>query len=485
MKQYLDLLRDVYENGTAKEDRTGTGTRSVFGRTFRHDMNDGFPLLTTKRVFWKGVVAELLWMLNGGRNAKDLEKQGVNIWREWRRPFDAQRELVLVDARSATLPADYDGSFSCRLNLPEGEDRKLGDIWKKMMRRCYDLAHHRYYAYGAIGVTVHPEWHDPAVFIEGVKKIPHWPYKRANWSEFELDKDYFGSFQYGPSTSVWLSKGENNKYTKAARPLVARTPEETERTFLTVGDLAEGIGMSRSSAYRLLNDGPPMVFKGGNKQFAGWEIVPAKLNGKLLRKELIPEGDLGPIYGHQWRSWGGVDQIKNALDELEHNPWSRRHLVSAWNVGELDAMGLPPCHYAFQFNVRPANVDHEGLSGFDDLPINERPRALDLQMHMRSADIFLGVPFNIASYALMLLMFANRLQYQPGDLIVTFGDLHLYNNHVEQAQEQLSREPRELPEVHFEYRAHGAGLLPWHYVPKDIILDGYDPHPPIKGEVSV
>lgn len=264
MQQYLDLCKRVLEEGTFKEDRTGTGTKSVFGHQMRFDMKDGFPLLTTKKLHLKSIIYELLWFLQGDTNVKYLQEHGVRIWNEW---------------------AD-----------------------------------------------------------------------------------------------------EN--------------------------------------------------------------------------------GDLGPVYGHQWRSWpdyegGTIDQIKIVLDQIKNNPDSRRMIVSAWNVAEVNKMALPPCHSLFQFYVADGK--------------------LSLQLYQRSADIFLGVPFNIASYALLLLMMAQVTGLEAGEFIHTLGDAHIYMNHMEQVNLQLTREPRKLPKM--VINPDVKDLFSFQF--EDFHLEDYDPHPHIAGVVAV
>ncbi len=264
MRQYLDLLRHILENGTDKSDRTGTGTRSVFGHQMRFDLADGFPLLTTKKVHLKSIIHELLWFLNGDTNVRYLQDNGVRIWNEW----------------------------------------------------------------------------------------------------------------------------------------------------------------------------------------AG------------------PDGDLGHIYGYQWRSWpdydgGHIDQISRAIDDIKHNPDSRRIIVSSWNVADIPNMNLPPCHAFFQFYVADGR--------------------LSLQLYQRSADCFLGVPFNIASYALLLQMVAQVCGLRPGEFIHTTGDTHIYNNHFDQVRLQLTREPRQLPRMIINPDV--KDIFGFRY--EDFCLEGYDPHPAIKGQVSV
>ena len=264
MQQYLSLLQRILDEGVVKTDRTGTGTRSIFGHQMRFRLSEGFPLLTTKKLHLRSIIHELLWFLRGDTNIAYLHDNGVTIWDEW---------------------ADSNG-------------------------------------------------------------------------------------------------------------------------------------------------------------------------------------DLGPVYGHQWRSWpdydgGTIDQIAQVVDLIRHHPDSRRMIVTAWNPAEVSAMALPPCHCLFQFYVA------EGR--------------LSLQLYQRSADTFLGVPFNIASYALLLLMMAQVTDLQPGEFIHTTGDTHLYLNHIEQARLQLTRQPRPLPTMHLNPDVND--LFAFRY--EDFALEGYDPHPHIRAEVSV
>jgi len=264
MKQYLDLMKHVLKNGTRREDRTGTGTLSVFGHQMRFDLSQGFPLLTTKKLHLKSIIYELLWFLRGDSNVKYLQDHGVNIWNEW---------------------AD-------------------------------------------------------------------------------------------------------------------------------------------------------------------------------------PSGELGPVYGAQWRSWKtadgrAIDQISQVIDQIKINPNSRRLIVSAWNVAEISKMALPPCHLLFQFYVAGGK--------------------LSCQLYERSADIFLGLPFNIASYSLLTLMVAQVCNLEPGDFVHTLGDAHLYSNHFEQARLQLERQPLKLPQM--KINPSVSSIFDFDY--DDFELAGYQAHPHIKAEVAV
>ena len=296
MKQYLELLDKICRDGVVRGDRTGTGTKGIFGYQMRFDLSEGFPLVTTKKLFLKGVIYELLWFLRGDTNIKYLVDNGVHIW-----DSDAFRYYNELCIKHGVLPVDIDTFLS------------------------------------AVGVE------SP---IEG---------------------------------------------------------------------------------YRF--------------------------------------GDLNNVYGYQWRSWptgdgGAIDQIKKVIDTIKTNPNSRRMIVSAWNVADVDSMALPPCHTMFQFFVA------EGR--------------LSCQLYQRSGDTFLGVPFNIASYALLTMMIAKECGLEPGEFIHTLGDAHLYLNHQEQAKEQLSREPRKLPKMHLNPAVESI----FDYKYEDFTLEGYDPHPAIKAPLS-
>ena len=305
MKQYLELLDDIKTNGTLKTDRTGTGTKSVFGRQLRFDLNDGFPAVTTKKLFMRGITHELLWFLQGQTNIKYLLDNDVHIWDEW--PY-----------------------------------------------RAYLLA--------------------------------------------------------------------------AGQPVPAASSEE---------------------------------WKTGIKEFAA--------NIKEDAHFATAHGELGPVYGSQWRKWpdgrgGHIDQIQRAVEAIKNTPDSRRIIVSAWNVAEVDEMakaGLPPCHTMFQFYVAD--------------------KKLSCQLYQRSADTFLGVPFNIASYALLTHMMAQVTGLKVGEFVHTFGDTHLYLNHLDQVDEQLSREPKPLPTLWLNPDI--TSIFDFKF--EDIRLEGYESWPAIKAPIAV
>ncbi|PCW42281.1 thymidylate synthase [Listeria monocytogenes] len=314
MKQYLDLEKYVLENGTQKGDRTGTGTISTFGYQMRFDLQEGFPIMTTKRVPFKLVVSELLWFLHGDTNIRYLLQHNNNIWNEW-----AFERFVKSD--------DY-----------KGED--MTDFGLRAER-------------------------DPA-------------FKEVYQAEMEKFK-----------TRIIEDEAFANKY-----------------------------------------------------------------------------GELGNIYGKQWREWKTsqgetIDQLADLIEMIKTNPNSRRLIVSAWNPEDIPNMALPPCHSLFQFYVADGK--------------------LSCQLYQRSADIFLGVPFNIASYALLTHLIAREVGLDVGEFIHTMGDAHLYNNHIEQVKEQLSRTPHALPKLVLSDKT--ATIFDFDVA--DISLDGYNPDPAIKAPISV
>ena len=288
MKQYLDELRFVLENGTVKTDRTGTGTISYFGYQTRYNLEEGFPLVTTKKTYLKAIIHELLWFISGNTNIKYLVDNGVRIWNEW----------------------------------------------------------------------------------------PYETYKKS--SEYQ-----------GETIDEFVQK---------------------------------------------IKDSDEFAFKWGN---------------------------LGPVYGKQWRDFNGVDQLENLLNDIKNNPDSRRLIISAWNPKEIKDMALPPCHAFIQFYVNNGE--------------------LSCQLYQRSADLFLGVPFNIASYSLFTMMIAQVCGLKAKWFVHTTGDTHIYLNHIEQVKLQLTREPRKLPTM--KLNPNVKSIYDFKY--EDFKLEGYDPHPAIKGVVAV
>lgn len=468
-QQYLDLLSKLLE-APYKEDRTGTGTHSLFGHQMRFDLSQGFPLLTTKQVHLRSIVVELLWFLRGDTNVKYLQDNKVSIWDEWARKYSLNREVVFIDPVLKSYEP-YTGDFKftgiTQYYPTDSIEYRLLKTWERMMKRCYDPNQHNYKFYGALGVSVCKEWHDPLQFIADVQYIPHWFYKLNNWNNFDLDKDYFGSNQYSKDTCVWLRKDENNKYTKVSKPISVTDNFGIERLYLSIVDAANDTGVSKTSLLRFLHQGFPEVVKGNNRNYIGYEFNFKEVEGKLTRLKLIEDGDMGNIYPYQWRNFGGdhyskgFDQISWVINEIKTNPDSRRLIVSSWNPHDhvIGDAALPPCHTLFQFYVQNGK--------------------LSCQLYQRSADVFLGVPFNIASYALLTHIIAQETGLDVGEFIWTGGDVHLYSNHVDQAKEQISRTPYQFPTLCISPRPYMELCV------GDIAVENYKHHPKISAPVAV
>lgn len=527
MRQYLDLAKHVLENGVFKGDRTGTGTYSVFGYQTRYDLSQGFPLVTTKKMFTRGVIGELLWFIEGSTSAKHLEeKYGVKFWREW---ADEDGELgplygkqfrniehsywvepliyephdcVLDTPFSKEIVVDYasgDSQFIGKeldtqsgkatvikqVAVPRGRGRfvvkfhdtgyekevpyghvqsemisdpyaitvfgvgrygefeedehteHLKDIWREMLRRCYHKSSRAYISYGAKGVHVDKEWLTFANFNRDARKLTNWSCKIEYPFEYSLDKDVrYASNRYSMKTCMWSSKREQSYNTSTNRPFTAKSPDGEAILFRSVGEAKEKYGLNLSAIHRCLN--------GTLRTHHSWsDFQYAEREGMVLRTRVI-------------------DQLKEVVAEIKHNPNSRRLIISLYNPHELDKMSLHPCHgNMIQFYV-----------------INGK---LSCHMYQRSGDLFLGVPVNIASYALLTMMVAQVCDLELGDFVHTLGDAHIYSNHVEQMKLQISREPYALPQM--KINPEVKDIFGFKY--EDFELVGYESHDAIKGEVAV
>jgi thymidylate synthase len=371
-RQYKELLEHILNFGVDKSDRTGTGTKSIFGWQIRHNMKDGFPLLTTKKMAWKTMVTELLWFLRGDTNIKFLVDNGCHIWD--------------------------------------------GDAYKNYCK-----------------------WYD---------------------SQDEAEKVYEGTIL--PTQEEFINK--------------IKTDNEFANKW---GELGPIYGKQ----WRSWNGKPEQI-----TNYTGGEINPYFCDCQ----ELFEDG-----HSKVRKKNKGIDQIANLINELKINPDSRRLMVSAWNVGELDQMVLPPCHYGFQIYTReltfqerlnyydPKKLYHNEVDSWflDELKIPKR--AISLMWNQRSVDTFLGLPFNIASYGLLLEIIAKEVNMIPDELIGNLGDVHLYSNHIEQAKEQIARTPYELPtlKINFDVVHKDWECLPPYDV-SDFIIENYQFHPTIKAPLS-
>ena len=529
MKQYHDLLQHVLDTGDRREDRTGTGTISSFGHMLRFDLQEGFPLITTKNMFWRGVVGELLWFISGSTNANELEeKYGVKFWREWADPdgslgpvygeqlrnirtsawvtpkrytpepaviptFDktvevenggvgktamlgvtvdtlrsgratAIKEVVRPGKRTRLIVKFHDTGFEREVTYGDvqkgmlwdpysptvfgvgmygeyDEDDEfnplLKDTWRDMIRRCYYEGCKHYRSYGGKGVHVSPEWLIYANFQRDVKKIPSWVQKVVYPDQYSLDKDIlYASNRYSKETCIWAKKEEQALNTSTNLPFTAVSPEGKTHLFPSIGDANRRFGLNLSAVHRCL-------FGKLHKHHKWTKFQHINNEDKVLRTRVF-------------------DQLAEVIANIKVDPTSRRHVISLWNRHDIDKMNLPPCHgNIIQFYVEDGK--------------------LSCMMYQRSADIFLGLPVNIASYALLTHMIAQITQLDVGELIISLGDAHLYADHVEQAKLQLTREPYPLPQLRIKRKVTDIDDFKY----EDFEVVGYQAHPHIKARVSV
>lgn len=443
---YLRAMELIMSAGYKRKDRTGVGTRAMFGVPLTFDLRNGkLPLLTTKKVHYKSVLVELLWMLSGSTNVRDLQAQGVSIWDEWACPETGELGPVYshqwrnwngpIKAIAQPTPRLAEGVEATYLGVGNGAGKSLstlGKTWEGMMARCYDKSSISYPSYGARGVHVCNEWLQFSRFQADAHRLPGWDSKGALSRGYVLDKDGLGNgFLYSPTTCQWITPEQNGNLKSDKTYVVSRLGEEfsfkNPTTFCRNAGLPKGADKNFSD---LWTDPKP------GKVRYGFELV------RVEQRQ-------------------GIDQIKALVEGLKNDPHGRRHIVTAWNPDDLPYQALPACHNFFQ-----CFVTEEGLI---------------LQMYQRSADWFLGVPFNIASYATLTHILAKCLGIPARGLSITFGDAHVYTNHFDQCAEQLTRSVRESPRLIINKTVDSIDKLSY----DDFTVEGYNPWPTIKAPVAV
>ena len=441
MKQYRELCNRILTEGSPKTDRTGTGTLSVFGHQMRFDLQKGFPLVTLKRTHFRSIAAELLWFLSGDTNVKKLQEMGCTIWDEW---ADADGNLGPVyghqfrhfggkpNCRFQPEPILRNGIEKTYLGVANGSGSTkstLGKTWEGMIARCYDKKSVSYPNYGGKGVFVHNDWLEFSAFERDAVNLPGFGRLTEKNERLVLDKDSIGSgFEYGPNSCIWITDAENLRLNKTQIYTVEKDGIKYE--FTSISDFCASQGFDGSNFSDLWT---------GNK------------NAKVRN---------GFTFVGMRHANPGVDQITSVIESIRTNPDSRRHIVSAWNPGDIPGMALAPCHVMFQFYVNDGR--------------------LSCHVYQRSADVFLGVPFNIASYALLTHMVAQQCNLGVGDLVWTGGDCHLYANHLMQTHTMLRRQEKGLAEILLYHRPSI-----FEYQLSDILLTHYNAHDAIKAPVAV
>ena len=468
--QYECLLEDVLLNGSPRQDRTGVGTRSVFGRQLCYDLSRGFPRITSKYVPMKPVKAELLWQIEGSTSEPRLRELGAGWWAPW---ADRDGDLGPVYGKQMRLSALVQPVKPWVFNPPaikpiplsgikhHGKDANLRDtygvgyygpadfeapeyhwlvnIWRQMIRRCYDKKCKSYKSYGAKGVHVDERWHCFANFQVDAPRLPDWVLKLEYPDQYSLDKDILhASNRYGPDTCMWASRASQDVNRVNSSPVLATTPEGNRVMRPSIGSFDRNEHLNGSAIHRCL--------RGLLKTHHGWSD---------FEQMTAPEGMV--------LRYNQVDQLARLIASLKHDPQSRRHIISLWSPAATPFMALPPCHgVVIQCYVS------------DD-------RRLSLQVYQRSADIFLGVPTNIASYALLTHMLAQQTDLQVGELIWTGGDCHIYDNHVEAVGKQLAQRIHPFPRL----RLKKADSINDYRMSDIDASEGYVHGPVIKAPVAV
>ena len=532
--KYLNLLREILEEGVSKKDRTGVGTKSIFGSMLKFNLNDGFPILTTKKIYFKAVVHELLWFLQGVGNISYLKDNRITIWDEWadekgnlgpvygvmwrnwhniewveKKMFNYEKPIITtgfspveIDFSSnvngfigekfasnncgeCIVVKEYRKEEYSRTNghfvfdvmfvntnyickgvrkdklisgqirdkyapsvcgvacLGQGYDEKnivhkiLYPTWIEMIKRCYDSNSINYKNYGAKGVFVDERWLVYSNFYEDAQKLEDWILKKEFPDQYSLDKDFYASNKYSKDTCLWFSRKNQSFNTIKNVAFYATSPEGERNLWYGIKFFAERYGFSDS---RIIN----CLYSGKKQSHRGWKFeLCENEDGKIPRIKII-------------------DQIHRLIAEIKNNPSSRRLIVSAWNPAEIKFCKLPPCHVIFEFFV------HEGK--------------LSCMFFMRSVDSFLGLPFNISSYALLTHMIAQVCGLGVGELIWSGGDVHIYNNHKQQVEEQLKRKPFDTLPI-LELNKNIKDIDDFKF--DDIELIGYQSHPVIKADIAV
>lgn len=453
MKNYLELLEKLLTEGTQKGDRTGNGTLSIFGHQMRFDLAAGFPLITTKKVHLKSIIHELLWFLNGDTNNNLLEEKGVSIWREWSKSdgslgpvygkqWRRWEKIELVKPRLFKRPVTKLNpdkvagvGYGSEERNASDFNRHIYNVWNEMLHRCYDSSRHHYSEYGGRGIFVDSRWHDFSQFLADVGELPNGLLKLTYPNDYKLDKDFFATNKYSKETCIWLTDKEQAINTRRGQVCIATRPDGHEIVTMDVAGLCRDYLLDESTVYKCL--------RGERTQHKKWTFKYMEIAAGLIPRLRI------------------FDQIQELIVNIKHNPNSRRLVVSAWNVGDIEAMQLPPCHALFQFYV--AN------------------NKLSCQLYQRSCDTFIGVPFNIASYALLTMMIAQQCDLELGEFVWTGGDVHLYLNHLEQAKTQLQRTPRALPTMKIKRKP--ASIFDYQY--DDFELVGYDADTHISAPIAI
>jgi thymidylate synthase len=539
MKPYHDILEDVLNNGTLTGNRTETAAYRMTGAMFKHDMRTGFPLLTTKKINPRTVFAELEFFIKGLTDKKWLQERNCNIWNSWANPekvqyshdpdiqqkmmdesdlgeiygyvwnhWDINEDVISIEPKQFEgsleptyplfpLQPEHDTIFKGQIfdsinygkyvvlsesksiagkqyfniqfmltgyikhnvrmdvitkgnvkdiyypkvhnvgwignvDTAKGLNKKLYKTWSHMLDRCFNVKCKEYPLYGGNGITVDYRWRSFENFVTDVKYLPGWVAKQRNWDNYQLDKDYFGSNVYSVNTCACISTSHNILY-RTSKPFRAITPNGDSKVYISITKCANDYDLSHSKISAVLHGK-----RDHHKQFKFEYINSDKL----------------------WRYRLPVNQLHNAIHTLKTNPTDRRNITLAWNPAVMHKQALPPCHFGFQ--------------------ITSDGEYVDLTWFQRSVDTFLGLPFNIASYGMLLELIARTVGMKARYLVGQLVDVHIYENHIEQVNLQLSRDPYKLPILKLP---DDVNIFDWEYDQYELI--GYEHHPFIKAPIAV
>lgn len=457
MKNYLEIVENTlkgepktpYRN---REQQTVTDTVGIFAAIFRHDMREGFPLLTTKKMSLNQVAIELEAFINGITDKKWFEDRGSKIWSNWSNPITCpnwftKEEKIKHQLKDTDLgpvygyqwrnfnkpykpvPRNLDNIQPTFLNvavLGNYKSNALKSTWMGMISRCYNIKDRNYHRYGGNNVYVANRWLTYEYFEEDCKHLPNWELKEKYPDEYTLDKDKSGGKCYGPNTCSWLSKKEQAIFRIDVKPVYALSPNNELFYYRSVKECAKQNNLDSTDIAHCLSN--------RRKSHRGWQFW---REVKVEEKNEV------------------IDQLGFIAKQLKSNPYDRRMVCSAWNPEQMKSMSLPACHYSFNL------VAYNGK--------------LNLICNMRSCDLMLGIPYNIASYGLLLTLLAKHANLELGELVISLADCHIYTNQIEGAKAQLLRNPLPLPEVVIPDNTEGRfDIFKWDHT--QLELKNYQSH---------
>jgi len=476
MRSYLNIVDNILSEGQMKENRTGTRALTTFCEIFRHDMSTGFPLLTTKKMYTRGIAVELEGFIQGITNKHFFKDRKCNIWNDWcsnkKVPYGHDAETLKNMKEEPDLGKIYGYSWrnfgantKSIVKVPKPEDNLyknknypeeatncgvaiignpqkeldkdteniLYKNWYDMINRCYNPKASQYKYYGEKGMRVVDEWLIYANYRKDIKMLPRWQDKMRSPRQFHLNKDYFGHSFYSPDNCVFLNHKENILYNSSSYYHVYDVEQDQTYEFLSKRGIGAFLGFNRKSVDTYIDQ---------DKTYKKRYTIRTAAEEEYLYRYKLP-----------------FDQLQHIVNKLKTDPNDRRMVVSAWEPSNFDDIALHPCHVMFHLTY-----------------VNNK---VNLVWFQRSNDFLIGNPYNIASYALLLTLICQTVGMEPGELVGIFSDCHIYEDHIEQVKEQLTRDPYPLPKVKIE----SNNIFEWTH--EDLEIEDYQYHPSIKYPIAI